>query len=161
MNDLVNVSKLPVEQQLDEQARMEKGWQQSAAVDSIMPARFKACALQFHGQAKLRCAMTAIACECYRQEQGIWPATLEALVQRGYLKAVPLDPYDGKSLRLRRLATGLLVYSVGMDRIDDGGNVDRDRQFAPGTDIGFQLWDVPLRGLPAPPPAPEEGDVDR
>ena len=66
-------------------------------------------------------------------------------------KPVPLDPYDGKALRSRRLADGYLVYSVGVDRTDDGGILNRANPNSPGSDLGFQLWDADLRRLPAPP----------
>ena len=46
---------------------------------------------------------------------------LEDLVPR-YLDAVPIDPFDGKALRLKSApGEGWTIYSIGEDRIDDGG----------------------------------------
>lgn len=53
---------------------------------------------------------------------------------------VPLDAYDGKPIRYRRLADGVVVYSVGADGKDDGGKA--------GADLGYRLWDVDRRRQP-------------
>ena len=38
-----------------------------------------------------------------------------------YLKAVPQDPFSGKPLVYRPQGTNWLLYSVGPDRVDNGG----------------------------------------
>jgi hypothetical protein len=105
-------------------------------------------ARRFHrAQAALRCAEAAMAAERYRLAEHRWPDDLNALVPR-YLTVVPADPFDGQPLRLRRLADGIVVYSVGPDGTDDGGKLDRSNPDAPNADIGFQLWDTDRRDLP-------------
>ncbi len=42
------------------------------------------------------------------------------------LTTVPIDPYDGKPLRLSIVGGQLVIYSVGKDGKDDGGRVDSD-----------------------------------
>ncbi len=37
-----------------------------------------------------------------------------------YVKALPIDPFDGASLRYRADAGEYLVYSVGSNGVDDG-----------------------------------------
>ena len=71
--------------------------------------------------ARLRLLIAEFAIECYRQETGIYPPSLEALVPK-YLARVPEDPFVGRPLRYR-LATpeGYRVFSVGPDGRDDGG----------------------------------------
>jgi hypothetical protein len=101
--------------------------------------------------AQMRCLMTMLAVERYRRAKGTWPAKLEDLTPK-LLKKVPLDPFDGKSLRYSPVADGVIVYSVGLDGTDDGGNIDRTNAVASGTDMGFQLWDVKYRRQPAKPP---------
>jgi hypothetical protein len=108
-------------------------------------------ARNFHrAQATVRCAETAMAAERYRLAEQQWPADLNALVPR-YLAAVPADPFDGQPLRLRRLPDGIVIYSVGPDRSDDDGKLDRSNAEAPSTDVGFQLWDADRRVARAPP----------
>ena len=77
----------------------------------------------------------------YRLKHHHWPGKLDDLVQAGLLKEVLKDPYDGKPLRLTRTPTGLIIYSVGRDLVDDGGKLNRNNPMAPNTDLGFELWD--------------------
>ena len=59
--------------------------------------------------------------------------------------AVPIDPFDGKPLRLKRLADGWLVYATGTDGQDHGGTLDRQKMYQAGSDIGRAWWCVPVR----------------
>jgi hypothetical protein len=94
--------------------------------------------------ASLRTATAAVAAERYRRAEGKWPESLEAL-SPAYLRAVPTDPYNGRPLRYRRLADGVVIYSVGPDGADNGGHFDRKEPLAEGNDVGFRLWDVKSR----------------
>lgn len=70
--------------------------------------------------AQLRTARVSLAIQRYRLATGNLPDTLADLVPT-YLDAVPEDPFDGRTLRSEKLETGFVVYSVGEDRMDDGG----------------------------------------
>jgi hypothetical protein len=96
------------------------------------------------GQARLRCAAVALAVERYRLAHGAWPASLGDLTP-GLLPSVPLDPFDGKPLRFRRLADGVVVYAVGPDGTDDGGELAYAVPAPAGKDVGFRLWDARRR----------------
>ncbi len=48
------------------------------------------------------------------------PASLQELVPK-YLPRVPVDPFGDQPLRYRAQSTNWLLYSVGPDRIDNGG----------------------------------------
>jgi hypothetical protein len=102
--------------------------------------------------ALVRCLLVAVGAERFRRAHGHWPASLSALVPQ-FVRAVPLDPFDGKPLRYRKLPDGVVVYSSGPDETDNGGQVDRDKLARPGTDLGCRLWDVKQRRQP-PRPAP-------
>ncbi len=66
-------------------------------------------------------ALTALAVERYRLlHAGQTPETLTELVP-DVLPEIPRDPFDGQPLRYRRLEQGYVVYSIGPDRIDQGG----------------------------------------
>jgi hypothetical protein len=111
----------------------------------------------------MRTAIVAVAAERFRLERSRWPKDLIELVPT-YLKQVPLDPYDGNPLRLRAVEDGLLIYSIGHDRQDDGGKFDRNMPNAPNSDIVFQLWNVDERRKPAVnpdvgPPRPTEEEL--
>jgi hypothetical protein len=144
MTRWVEITGLP----LWEQPALAREWeraQKTAAKGllSSMPAR--TCTdSSVRLQAEVHGALAAVAVERYRLAHGSWPRDLGALVP-AYLKAIPNDPYEGKPLRYRRVAGGVVVYSLGPDRADNKGNLDRTGQPAEGTDVGFQLWDVAKR----------------
>jgi hypothetical protein len=77
---------------------------------------------------RLHAALTAIATERYRLANGKLPDKLDELVL-AYLSAVPTDPFTGQPLRYKKLAKGYVVYSVGEDGKDDGGDEKKDITF--------------------------------
>lgn len=73
--------------------------------------------------ARDRAARTALAIERFRRAtQDRLPDTLEALVPR-FLDALPLDPFTGGPVRYRLTPEGYVVYSVGPNLGDDGGDL--------------------------------------
>jgi hypothetical protein len=99
-------------------------------------------------EVRLRCAVVALAAEQFRRAHGCWPTNLGDLVPR-YLTAVPRDPFDRQPLKLARRSDGLVIYSIGKDGRDDGGDVERGP--GRGRDVGIRLWDVNQRRQLAPP----------
>src|SRR5205085_11126543 len=110
--------KLPVERQFDEMERVAAEYERrDAALAGLMPSCGKVASAHTRSQASLRCAAVAVALERYRRAHDAWPVSLDLLVQTGYLKIIPNDPFDGEALRYRPLGDGVLVYSVGYDRV--------------------------------------------
>jgi hypothetical protein len=68
----------------------------------------------------LRLVTVELALRCYRSDQGQAPGRLDLLVPK-YLQQVPSDPFSGHALVFRPQGTNWLLYSVGPDRVDDGG----------------------------------------
>lgn len=102
-------------------------------------------------QARLRTMIALLAAERFRRVHGRWPKTLNELCP-AFLQAVPLDPGDGRLIKLRLLADGLVIHAIGADGKDHGGTLNHHNMVAPGTDYGFRLWDPKKRRQPAPPP---------
>src|SRR4029077_15885707 len=94
-------------------------------------------------QMEMSATRTAIALERYRQAKGDWPKSLDQLVPK-YLAEVPTDHYVAKPFIYRRVDRGVIVYSVGQDRKDNGGKLRREpgEQHIgfDGLDIGVRLW---------------------
>jgi hypothetical protein len=68
-----------------------------------------------------RTAIVVVAAERYRRDHGgAPPPSLQALVPQ-YLAAVPEDPFSGRPPVLKIGAADYVVYSVDIDRKDDGG----------------------------------------
>lgn len=61
-----------------------------------------------------------LAARCYRSVIGHPPARLEDLVP-DYFSSVPQDPFTLRPLVYRLQGTNWLLYSLGPDRVDDGG----------------------------------------
>ncbi len=73
----------------------------------------------------------------YKAKHDRLPADLAALVP-DFLKAVPLDPFDGQPLRYKADAAGLTVYALGENGKDDGGLTQQPPDGKP-LDIGFRV----------------------
>jgi hypothetical protein len=110
--------------------------------------------------ARLRCAVAALAVERFRLARGRWPGKPAELVP-AFLARWPDDPFDGQPLRFRRLPDGVVIYSVGPDGKDDGGNLARNNPNEPGTDLGFRFWDVDQRRQPPRPLDGEKENADK
>ena len=70
--------------------------------------------------AHVRLLAVELALRCYQTEHSRLPAHLDELVPK-YLSNVPQDPFLGQPLIYRPQGTNWLLYSVGTDRVDDGG----------------------------------------
>ncbi len=69
---------------------------------------------------RMRLLICELAVERYRLERGSEPATLTDLAP-DYLPSVPVDPCSSRPLCYHRTPSGHLLYSVGPDGVDDGG----------------------------------------
>jgi hypothetical protein len=70
--------------------------------------------------AHLRLILTEAAVRRWVLQHGAPPESLESLVPE-FLSAVPLDPYGDGPLKYRRTDDRYLLYSVGSNGTDDGG----------------------------------------
>ncbi len=103
-------------------------------------------------------AIVAVAAERFRGKHGRWPESADQLTPWP-LPRVPVDPHTDEPLVWSRSDDMLVIYSPGPDLVDDGGALEQDPKSSPGEassprrdtpywqgkDIGFRLYDVPLR----------------
>ncbi len=157
MTRAIDNTRLPYHEQSDAEDELNNEIREFAGTDSLIvpfvPDRLDwgVAAIYTHRPkvARMRCLRVLLAVERYRLQTGAWPAKLEELTP-GLLKEVPLDPFDGKPLRYRRFSEGIIVYSVGPDGNDDGGEVvEPPAGTWPALDVGYRLWDVRNRRQPA------------
>jgi len=78
---------------------------------------------------------TAVAAHRHRLRHGDFPTTIDA-IDDDLLTFDPIDAFTGEPLKYRLTETGPLIYSVGDDRVDDGGMI---RWRFENTDEGEQL----------------------
>jgi hypothetical protein len=102
--------------------------------------------------ATARASVLAVAVSRYRHaHNGMLPATLQELRPQ-FVSAPLLDPYSGMDLKYVRDGTTYKVYSVGINRQDDGGQWDQNsdlqlsrRGNPPDIGISVGAWPSPGR----------------
>jgi hypothetical protein len=86
----------------------------------LLPAFSRSLNANIRNHALLRIAIVGVAAERFHVEHSEYPETADALSPK-FLEALPLDPYDGRAIRYRRLENGFVAYSIGPDLEDDNG----------------------------------------
>ena len=102
-----------------------------ALVRSLVPSLDRMMDVRFHGRALHQATLTILALQRYRQEKGSYPAKLDELKAGGYLDVLPADPYDDKPLSYRVTNGGFVLYSLGPNFRDDGGQSDYNQEGRP------------------------------
>ncbi len=87
----------------------------------FFPAVEKVIDHHYRSKANYEATLTVIALLRYEKEKGNLPVSLEALVEAGYLKSVPTDPYSDGELVYKKTDDGFTLYSVGDNFTDDDG----------------------------------------
>ncbi len=110
----------------------------------LVPALQSVIEKGLQAQVSLDLALVACALERHRLAQGTYPARLELLVP-AYLPRLPVDLTDGQPLRYQCGPEGKFVlYSVGLNRIDDGGRVELSPETQnPNPHQGDWVWRYP------------------
>jgi hypothetical protein len=156
MTECVEIAKLPIHEQKAKIDAWDKKGKDSRnpIIQILTPALAKVHQAESRSQATLRTAVVAVTCERFRLERKRWPETLDELVKEKLLDKLPTDPIDGQPLRFRRTKEGVVIYSIGVDGIDNDGHIEHEPigNFT-GLDIGFRLWDVKKRRQTPLPPA--------
>jgi hypothetical protein len=103
--------------------------------------------------AQNRVAVAALATERWRRaHDGALPPTLRALVP-AELATIPLDPFDGQPLRFEVLPDAYVIYSIGDNMKDEGGQLSEwmpdlpgPLRHGPNQDIGIRVPLKPVSG---------------
>jgi len=114
--------------------RLQSTSQIHILLHTIMPPLSHITSIELRTIAYLRTARTALAVLRFRLAAGRLPDALTDLVP-AYLDAVPTDPFDGNEIRYKKLEAGFVVYSIGEDLSDDGGQ-ERTKE-SPNWDVTF------------------------
>jgi hypothetical protein len=147
---LVEISKLPLDEQAERARQLGTTLSsKSPLVQQVGSASLKIVQSYHRYLARMRAAIAMIAVERYRIKHGHWPDKLEDLVPE-FVPHVPIDPFANAIIRYARLEDGVVLYSVGFDRADSGGDIDSNHPGTAGTDLGFRLWDPDKRRQPPP-----------
>ena len=116
------------------------------AVEAV-PNFTKAWQVTACNQTMVNEAQIACALECYRLAHGEYPETLDAIVPQ-FIETIPHDIIGGQPLHYRRTNDGkFLLYSVGWNEIDDGGEESPHTEYGSVTDYtkGDWVWPATAR----------------
>jgi hypothetical protein len=113
----------------------------------LVPATRKLVLGEIDARAEVACACVGIACERFRLRTGRWPSELGEIPE-DLIAEIPADPYGTGPLQYRRLPDGVMIYSVGLNGVDDEGQFARIQEKDSSLDIGCRLWDVNERRRP-------------
>ena len=112
----------------------------------VMPAILLARQARDRARATLRCLRVLNALQAVEQPGD---AAQPKLSDLGLPAEATVDPFTGTPLKLKKLPEGWLVYSVGEDLIDDGGQFDKHRDVGVGPlrqpDAGTEEGSGPVR----------------
>ncbi len=67
--------------------------------------------------------LTVLALARFEKDKGEYPENLSMLVELGYLKDMPRDPYSDGPLVYRKTDDSFILYSFGENLSDDGGQI--------------------------------------
>lgn len=153
-DDVFDSSKL---EELDARAKraIEQSGPHGALMGLLMPALSKAVGKVADAQSEIHLARTACALERYWFEHREYPETLEALTPT-YMNRILIDPYSGETLRYRRENDRFILYSIGWNGTDDGGEivlVNQTPAFV-DRDQGDIVWRYPGPDTAESSPAP-------
>lgn len=139
-------------------AEYQQGLDRSPVASFLIPATHRRLNSSDRETVYYRITLCLLAAHAYYRDHHRFPDRLADLVP-GYLEEIPVDPYDGKSLKYRPDPDQPAIYSVYLNRWDDGGGIVRYED--PGKpsdeppDLGFRLQTPRRQAVIAPQPVLE------
>jgi len=70
--------------------------------------------------------VTILALLRYEKDKGSYPNDLQQLITAGYLRQLPMDSFSDKPLVYKKTDVDFILYSVGPNFTDEGGEYSRD-----------------------------------
>jgi hypothetical protein len=145
MSEHLAASKIPfperlqVEEQLGKRVVKESRQYIYLYSGLLLPALNQMHLFEADDFARLNIIQTVFATERYRaSHQNALPERLEDLVPL-LLQSLPADPYTGKNLHYKKLASGYTIYSIGRNKKDDGGIGKTSSKVGGPDDITFTV----------------------
>ena len=120
----------------------------------ILAANFdRAIERSYELRTEAKALVSIIALLRHKNDKAYYPENLQELVTTAYLGELPMDPWSDKPLVYSKTDEGFILYSVGRNFEDDGGELVRDYDGRVGMWVGegdAVFWPAPK------PETPEE-----
>lgn len=124
-----NITKTPAQlhaEQIDLDAESRRLIKNNIVLKVLTPGLERLHMVAWRNKVDAEGTLVTIALVRYKQDTGNYPETLDKLVETKYIRQVPIDPFSDKPVIYRKTADGCILYSVGANLTDDGGQVARD-----------------------------------
>lgn len=111
-----------------------------------MPATDRISDIVYRGKTQHEATVAILAIQRWRLQKDQYPASLAELVAAGFLNELPMDPWSDKPLVYKKTDDNFILYSVGFNFTDDGGEYGKDRSgnIRKWSDNGdFVFWPLP------------------
>jgi len=109
-------------------------------IENIAPAIARSVEIEYRSRTEMQALITTLAIQRYNTDKNKYPATLSEIKSAGYLNELPKDPFSDKSLVYKKTDEGFIIYSIGGDFDDDGG---QQSKWGLGEENGDQVfWPV-------------------
>jgi len=119
-------------------------------IQIFLPAFGRISELGYRSKVSHEATVAIMALKRWRLEKNSYPAGLNELVAAGFIKELPMDPYSDKSLVYNKTDDDFILYSVGPNFTDDGGEPGKDTKgrISKWRDNGDTVfWPVPESGV--------------
>jgi hypothetical protein len=97
-------------------------------LNKLTPAVLRVIQISHRLPVDVKGTLAMIAIFRYKADKGRYPQNLNQLVTTGYLKQMPMDSYSDRPLVYKKIEDNFMLYSIGPNFVDDGGEPDRDRK---------------------------------
>jgi hypothetical protein len=113
---------------IDPSAQTERIKNNNIFLKVLMPALARVNIVAFRNKIDAESTTLIIALVRYKQDTGAFPESLDKLIERGYTKQVPVDPFSDKPIAYRKTDNSFILYSWGSNLKDDDGQIARDEK---------------------------------
>ncbi len=150
LDELVERIKMPFHETIDNFPKDEADDTGISLILNMLPPKFHLQAAFAKADANQRATIAVLAAYRYQRKHGQFPDSIDQLVGE-FLDELPLDPFDSKPLRYRREKEGFRIYSIGFDRVDNGGQRILVNRHNPGIPVDFQPSETETTSEPGSP----------
>ena len=111
---------------IDDEIYLNLPHQRYFLIYRLMRGIYPSSEFGYGSEALYQATIVTLALKRWRLEKNKYPETLSELIAAGFLKALPADPYSDKPLVYKKTDDDFIIYSVGRNFTDDGGEYGRD-----------------------------------